>query len=204
MMDEAHHRLIYESFRVTGVHDTVLDYADLFTLSLQNDDVQEFDTKWDEILCSELEKLRIRDSNSKTIFGTLRDGASSKDVEAWGWRLWWRGPWSKISRHETSRPETRGTECEQCQRIEGRKKRWRKRSRRMLSMESIRTSSKRKQQKFPPRWKSKLKINTKVGYFLLNRKKTVNNCRERRIPEAEVLLGNCIESRAETTVEGPF
>ena len=36
-------------FRVTGAHDTVLDYADLFSITLRNDDVQEFDTRWDEI-----------------------------------------------------------------------------------------------------------------------------------------------------------
>ena len=42
--------MIYDYFRVTGAHDTVLDYADLFTITLRNDDVQEFDTRWDEIL----------------------------------------------------------------------------------------------------------------------------------------------------------
>ena len=40
--------IIYDYFRVTGAHDTVLDYADLFSISLRNDDVQDFDTKWNE------------------------------------------------------------------------------------------------------------------------------------------------------------
>ena len=44
--------MIYDNFRVNGAHDTVLDYADLFTLTLRNDDVQELDTRWDEILLS--------------------------------------------------------------------------------------------------------------------------------------------------------
>ena len=44
--------LIYEYFRVTGVHDSVENYADLFTISLRNDDIQEFDSKWDGILLS--------------------------------------------------------------------------------------------------------------------------------------------------------
>ena len=44
--------MIYDYFRVTGAHDTVLDYADLFTITLRNDNVQEFDTRWDEILLS--------------------------------------------------------------------------------------------------------------------------------------------------------
>ena len=35
---------------VTGAHETVLDYAGLFTITLRSDDVQEFDTRWDEIL----------------------------------------------------------------------------------------------------------------------------------------------------------
>ena len=35
--------LIYDHFRVTGIHDSVENYADLFTISLRNDDIQEFD-----------------------------------------------------------------------------------------------------------------------------------------------------------------
>ena len=44
--------LIYEYFRVTGANDSVENYAELFTVVLQNDNIQEFDTKWDEILLS--------------------------------------------------------------------------------------------------------------------------------------------------------
>ena len=42
--------LIYEYFRVTGCHDSVENYADLLTIGLRNDDIQEFDSKWDGIL----------------------------------------------------------------------------------------------------------------------------------------------------------
>ena len=42
--------LIYEYFRVTGANDSVENYADLFPIVLRNDNVQEFDSKWDEIL----------------------------------------------------------------------------------------------------------------------------------------------------------
>ena len=66
--------LIYDYFRVTGDDDTILDYADLFTIDLRNDDVQEFDTRWDGLLLSlskitpddvleSLYKLRIRESD---------------------------------------------------------------------------------------------------------------------------------------------
>ena len=65
--------MIYEYFRVTGAHDAVLDYADLFSVTLRDDNIQEFDTRWDEVLLSRsntpsddilesLHKLRIRES----------------------------------------------------------------------------------------------------------------------------------------------
>ena len=44
--------LIYDHFRVTGTHDSVENYTDLFTIALRNDDIQEFDSKWDGILLS--------------------------------------------------------------------------------------------------------------------------------------------------------
>ena len=71
--------MIYDYFWVTGIHDSVENYADLFTISLRNDDIQEFDSKWDGILLSVtkippddilegLYKLRIRESGKlKTV-----------------------------------------------------------------------------------------------------------------------------------------
>ena len=71
--------LIYEYFRVTGAHDSVENYADLFTVSLRNDDIQKIDLKWDGILLSMTKippddileglcKLRIRESEKlKTV-----------------------------------------------------------------------------------------------------------------------------------------
>ena len=71
--------LIYEYFRVTGDNDSVENYADLFTVALRNDDIQEFDSKWDGIplsmtkippddILEGLYKLRIRESEKlKTV-----------------------------------------------------------------------------------------------------------------------------------------
>ena len=71
--------MIYDYFRATGAHDTVLDFADLFFVILRDDNIQEFDTRWDEVLLSmskipsddifeSLCKLRIRESDQlKTI-----------------------------------------------------------------------------------------------------------------------------------------
>ena len=44
--------MIYDYFRVTGAHDTVLDYLDLFSVVLHNKNVQEFDPRWDGVLLS--------------------------------------------------------------------------------------------------------------------------------------------------------
>ena len=52
--------MIYDHFRVTGVHGSVENYADLFTISLRNDDIQEFDSKWDGILLS-MTKIALDD-----------------------------------------------------------------------------------------------------------------------------------------------
>ena len=38
--------MIYDYFRVSGAHDTVLDYADFFSVTLRDDNVQEVDTRW--------------------------------------------------------------------------------------------------------------------------------------------------------------
>ena len=69
--------LIYEYFR--RANDSVENYADLFTVVLRNDDIQEFDSKWDESLLSmtqipsddileSLYTLRIRESEKlKTV-----------------------------------------------------------------------------------------------------------------------------------------
>ena len=70
---------VYDQFQVTGTHDSVENYTDLFTICLRNDDNQEFDSKWDGILLSMtkippdnilegLYKLRIRESEKlKTV-----------------------------------------------------------------------------------------------------------------------------------------
>ena len=44
--------MIYEYFQVTGAHDAVLDFSDLFSVSLHGDDIQDFDTRWDQALSS--------------------------------------------------------------------------------------------------------------------------------------------------------
>ena len=71
--------VIRDYFRVTGAHDTVFDYTDLFSVTLRDDNVHEFDTRWDGVLLSmskipsddvleSLYKLRKRESDQlKTV-----------------------------------------------------------------------------------------------------------------------------------------
>ena len=73
--------MIYGYIRVTGAHDTLLDCADLFSLTLHDDNIQEFDTRWDVVLLSmskipsddvleSLHKLRTHESAQlKTVLG---------------------------------------------------------------------------------------------------------------------------------------
>ena len=86
--------MIYDYFRVTGAHDAVLNCADLFFVTLHDDNIQEFDTRWDEVLLSmtkipsdeilaSLYKLRIRESAQlKNCIGIARHGDSSEDIDA--------------------------------------------------------------------------------------------------------------------------
>ena len=86
--------MIYEQFRVTDAHDTVLEYADLFSVTHRDDNIQEFDTRWDEVRLSmskipsddtwaSLYKLRIRESDQlKNRIGIVRHGDSPEDLNA--------------------------------------------------------------------------------------------------------------------------
>ena len=85
--------MICEFFRVTGTDGTVLDYADLFPITFRDDDVPEFDTRWDEILLSlskfptdnvlkSLCKSRTRESDQLKTVLELYELNSSEDNEA--------------------------------------------------------------------------------------------------------------------------
>ena len=75
--------MIHDYFRVTGAHDTVLDYADLFSSTHRNDIVQEFDTRWDENLLSMTKyHLIMRVGTTQNRFGIVRYGDSSEDIDA--------------------------------------------------------------------------------------------------------------------------
>ena len=56
--------MIYELLSITGAHDVVLDYTDLFSVALHGDDIQGFDTRWDQVLVStsEVPNDKILDS----------------------------------------------------------------------------------------------------------------------------------------------
>ena len=87
--------LIYDHFRVTGSHDSVENYTDLFTIFLRNDDIQEFDSKWDGILLSmtkiphddilegfvKIKNTRVWKTQDR--IGIVWPGDSSEKVRTW-------------------------------------------------------------------------------------------------------------------------
>ena len=76
---------IYEYFRVTGANDSVENIADLFTIVLRNDDIQEFDSKSDGIL------LSMTKIPSDDIFGglyKLRTRESENSRPYWHCTIW--------------------------------------------------------------------------------------------------------------------
>ena len=77
--------------RLLPGHDSVENYADLFTISLRNDDIQEFDSKWDGVLLcmtkiphddilEGLYKLRIRESEKLKTALELYDLSLQKKI----------------------------------------------------------------------------------------------------------------------------
>ena len=89
--------MIYDYFRKTGANDTVLDYADLLSVTLHD----ESKIPSDDILPS-LYKLRIRESAQlKNRNGIVRHGDSSEDI---GSQL------SKVENHGEEETETFGYE----------------------------------------------------------------------------------------------
>ena len=67
------------NFRVTGANDSVENYADLFTIALRNDDIQEFDSKWDGILLS-MTKILHDDILEGLYKSTIRESEKLKTV----------------------------------------------------------------------------------------------------------------------------
>ena len=41
--------MIYDYFRITGTDESIAAFSDLMGVSLQGDNVQGFDSKWDEV-----------------------------------------------------------------------------------------------------------------------------------------------------------
>ena len=64
--------LIYEHFRATGAYEAVEGLSDLFNIRLQNDNVQDFDVRWDQALLSAIEtptEMVLEGSNKVKIAG---------------------------------------------------------------------------------------------------------------------------------------
>ena len=76
--------MIYDYFRITGAHDTVHEYADLFSPTLHADNIQELGTT--KILSYDVFKSLYKLSTwvwtTQKQIGIVRDGDSSEDIDA--------------------------------------------------------------------------------------------------------------------------
>ena len=112
--------LIYDYFWVIGANDSVENYADLFIIAIRNDDIQDFDSKWDGILSMTkipsddilvgLYKLRIRESEKlKTVLELYNLEIHQKKAGLDYHRLktmeWWKEASSSIYEIGILRPE---------------------------------------------------------------------------------------------------
>ena len=71
--------MIYDNFRVMGAHDTVLDCANLFSVTLHDGNIQEFDTRWDEVLLA-MSKI-LSDDNLESLYKLrIHESAQLKTV----------------------------------------------------------------------------------------------------------------------------
>ena len=73
--------MIYEHFRETGAHEAVQGLSDLFNIRLQNDNVRDFDVRWDQalLLASETPIEMVLEGLYKL---TLQDSVQLQNVSA--------------------------------------------------------------------------------------------------------------------------
>ena len=124
--------MIYDYFRVTDAHDTVLDYADLFSVTLRDDNIQEFDTRWDAVLLSmtkipsdvileSLYKLRIRECDQLKTVLELYDMEIHQKISVPNYQKFKtmvKKEWIKNFVHETLTPDMGELNQEHWSRIE--------------------------------------------------------------------------------------
>ena len=97
--------MVYHCFLVTGAHDTVLDYALFFSVTLRNHTVQEFDTRWDEISFQwrRFHQMIFWKVSTNWGYESLSNPWPYKNCTIWrfirrfqcpivrSWRRWWKG-----------------------------------------------------------------------------------------------------------------
>ena len=107
--------MIYECFLVTGAHEAVLDFTDLFSIALHSDDIQEIDTRWDQVLMSTSEvpndrileslyKMRMRESNKlQTVLAMCEQEINSNRSRAELSKVEDHGKWTYRSKDQDTK-----------------------------------------------------------------------------------------------------
>ena len=73
--------MIYEYFRAAGAYEAVQGLADSFTRSLQNDDVQDFDVRWDHALLINRRRNAFRRDPGRIIQVKISECYSTSDYD---------------------------------------------------------------------------------------------------------------------------
>ena len=84
--------MIYEHFRATGAYEAVQGVSDLFNVRLQNVNVQDFDTRWDqallaasdihtELIVDDLFKSKLQDSGQRQTVWTMYEQENVRNNE---------------------------------------------------------------------------------------------------------------------------
>ena len=123
--------MIYEHFRATGAYEAVQGLSNLFSKSLQIDDVQDFDVRWDQALLSASEmpsnvilegfyKSKLQDTvplqtvlalygqetvrnNGQTSYSRLKTAVKLHVDQMLGTTLWKKGQSPRVKRKESPR-----------------------------------------------------------------------------------------------------
>ena len=117
--------MICEHFRATGAHEAVQGLSDLFNIRSQNDDVQDFDVRWDQALLSASDVLsdvileglyesKLQDSvQLQTVLALYEHETIEPDefgINFWRNETWWHQKYHETGRRSETRTADNNTD----------------------------------------------------------------------------------------------
>ena len=206
--------VICDFFRVTGAHDTVLDYADLISVTLRDDNIQEFDTGWDgSFIIYVKDSIRwwhrksVQNENTwvcatQNRIRIVRHGDSSENIDSQVSKFWDNGEEEYISQTSIRKlcRQARETWNRSSDReSKGDKWRWR-RKRYLFPVERKSPMFERRPVQFRA-WEQRSCAktqNTEPSHLLSQQWHEVEVCRWKEVSRAKVILISFFDHRVDT------